>query len=337
MKGYVMKYLLNTFVALFILSLPADAQTLVRSTLIPNSGPGTWPSCVVSFPAIGVGNTAVAYLHTASFDDTVPMAPHTVTDNAGNVWNQTASLQWQPWPEDITITYLTNVHGSPTSLTIDFSQYPNFGPTNTPSCNVGLSEYSNTAGLVVFGPTPLDGSMPTFSYAPSSPSLVWLFAADFSRDETLIEAPHFSALQTLGYTGIIDNWDNDDIGVWQSNKILSGTQSVTFNSPQPSNWCGFFAGCQTVVAAVALKPSSGPPPPIGPTVSLSANPQTITPFSHLSWTSMNADSCTTSGFSGSGTNGSATVKPGSTTTYSITCKGPGGSATAKTTVTVVPP
>jgi hypothetical protein len=57
----------------------------------------------------------------------------------------------------------------------------------------------------------------------------------------------------------------------------------------------------------------------------------------LSWSSTNASSCAGGGFAASGTSGSAVVSPTVTTSYSVTCTGEGGSATAMTTVTVGSP
>jgi hypothetical protein len=80
-----------------------------------------------------------------------------------------------------------------------------------------------------------------------------------------------------------------------------------------------------------------PSPP--PTASLSAYPATISPgqASTLTWSSANASSCTEGGFTGSGTAGKAVVYPTVTTSYSVTCTGAGGSATAMATVTVKSP
>jgi hypothetical protein len=75
-----------------------------------------------------------------------------------------------------------------------------------------------------------------------------------------------------------------------------------------------------------------------PTVSLSANPTSITSgqSSTLSWSSTNATSCTASGsWSGSkSTSGTQSVSPTTTSTYNLTCTGTGGSANASATVTV---
>jgi hypothetical protein len=73
------------------------------------------------------------------------------------------------------------------------------------------------------------------------------------------------------------------------------------------------------------------------TVTISANPETIEPggSSTLSWTSANADSCVIEPDIGSvDVNGSTSVSPTETTTYTITASGPGGTAADSVTVTV---
>lgn len=77
-----------------------------------------------------------------------------------------------------------------------------------------------------------------------------------------------------------------------------------------------------------------------PTLTFTANPSTIDPGqpSTLSWSSTNTTSCTASGgWSGpKGLNGSEVVSPSSTTTYTLSCDGPGGSVPKSATVTVNP-
>jgi YD repeat-containing protein len=82
------------------------------------------------------------------------------------------------------------------------------------------------------------------------------------------------------------------------------------------------------------------PPAQAPTVSLSADPVSIQygASSTLTWSSTNATSCEIQPDVGGGLapNGSTTVSPTQTTTYKITTTGPGGTATANATVTVLP-
>ena len=76
-----------------------------------------------------------------------------------------------------------------------------------------------------------------------------------------------------------------------------------------------------------------------PTVSISAAPETIHigEFSTLTWNSSYADSCVIDqGIGSVAINGSVTLSPSETTTYTINATGPGGTATASVTVTVIP-
>ena len=77
-----------------------------------------------------------------------------------------------------------------------------------------------------------------------------------------------------------------------------------------------------------------------PTVSISADPETIQAggSSTLTWSSTDADSVVIDqGIGTVATNGSVTVSPIETTTYTISVTGPGGTATANVTVTATYP
>jgi len=109
---------------------------------------------------------------------------------------------------------------------------------------------------------------------------------------------------------------------------------------------GEISTCQptslTVGAApVAVTPSPTPVPPVPvAAVTLSASPASITAgaSSTVTWSSTNATACTASGgWSGTeATSGTATVKPTSSTTYTLTCSGAGGVGKASVLVTVTP-
>ena len=91
--------------------------------------------------------------------------------------------------------------------------------------------------------------------------------------------------------------------------------------------------------------NAGPPPPGAPSITLSANPPALNDLlpgesgtTQLTWSvTGNATSCTASGgWSGSKstTGGSENVTLSSTTVYTLTCTGPGGSSNKSVTVTV---
>jgi len=96
----------------------------------------------------------------------------------------------------------------------------------------------------------------------------------------------------------------------------------------------FLTGTPDASIKVEVKKSGTTPPP---EVTFTADPATIYvgQSSTLSWTSTNADTCAIEpGIGSVDLNGSTTVSPTVTTTYSITATGLGGTATASTTVTI---
>jgi OmpA-OmpF porin, OOP family len=99
---------------------------------------------------------------------------------------------------------------------------------------------------------------------------------------------------------------------------------------------------EATARANALCPEKGEalipaPMPAAPTVSFSANPATIEPgkCSTLAWSTVGATSASIDqGIGSIDLDGSREVCPGSTTQYTITAMGEGGTRTASTTVTV---
>ena len=87
-------------------------------------------------------------------------------------------------------------------------------------------------------------------------------------------------------------------------------------------------------------PPPPPPPPAAPTVSISAYPATIDQgrCAKLDWSTTGASSASIDqGIGSTNPNGSREVCPGSTTQYTITAMGDGGTRSTSTTVTVTPP
>jgi hypothetical protein len=105
--------------------------------------------------------------------------------------------------------------------------------------------------------------------------------------------------------------------------------------------CGGLTGVKSI-NNVSYAQSTTAPPLSGtsttPTVSLSANPTSITSgqSSTLSWSSTNATSCTASGsWTGTkATSGTQSVSPTTTSIYNLACTGSNGSANASVTVTI---
>jgi peptidoglycan-associated lipoprotein len=86
----------------------------------------------------------------------------------------------------------------------------------------------------------------------------------------------------------------------------------------------------------APPPPPPPPPAAAPTASLSANPATIEAgqSTTLTWRTENATNVTLEGFGRVDANGTQQVSPGTSFTYRLTARGPGGSQDATARVTV---
>lgn len=95
------------------------------------------------------------------------------------------------------------------------------------------------------------------------------------------------------------------------------------------------AGCNKKVAKTVPPPT---PPPAAPTVSLEANPNIIQQgqSTELTWKTANADSISIDELGTVPASGSRSVAPNSSTTYTLTAQGPGGSQQVSARVTVNP-
>jgi peptidoglycan-associated lipoprotein len=94
-----------------------------------------------------------------------------------------------------------------------------------------------------------------------------------------------------------------------------------------------FAGCNKK-AAQATPPA--PPAPPAPTATLAASPAVIEQgqSTNLTWQTNNATDISIEGVGAVSASGSRTITPGSSMTYTLTAKGPGGTKDASTRVTV---
>ncbi len=126
-------------------------------------------------------------------------------------------------------------------------------------------------------------------------------------------------------------------GSWSGSKAVSGSASTgTLDADATYTLtCDGPGGTAIQSATVSV---TGP----APAITLSANPTTVEDgsTSTLTWAASNSTTCTASGgWSGSEpTSGShATVDLSATTQFTLTCEGPGGSASQSVTVTVAPP
>jgi hypothetical protein len=125
-------------------------------------------------------------------------------------------------------------------------------------------------------------------------------------------------------------------GGWNGAKATSGSQDVT-----PANTTTYTLTC-TGPGGNASKSATVTVTPVGGvTLTFTATPSFISSgqSSTLSWTSTGTAGCTASdGWTGAkATTGSEQVTPSATTTYTLTCDGPGGSTFQSVTVVVSAP
>jgi hypothetical protein len=166
------------------------------------------------------------------------------------------------------------------------------------------------------------------------------YQSSMASAEWIIEAPGSQTLPLADYRQatfdpVEANGLNPNLSLSANGIIMQDPYGETSNPSSPVNGDVF----STCWGSGSLTPCTAgsfitPPPPT--TASLSANPTSIIAgqSSTLTWSSTNASSCAGSNFTASGTSGSTVVSPAVTTSYSVTCTGASGSATAMATVTM---
>jgi peptidase A4-like protein len=192
-------------------------------------------------------------------------------------------------------------------------------------------------------------SVQTWQLSLSDQTAGWSWTQSFQYQssmasaEWITEAPGWPTLPLADYgqatfDPVEANGLNPNLSLSANGVIMQDPHGETSNPSAPVNG-DVFSTCWGNGAFTPCIAASSTTPPAAPTASLSANPKSITAgqSSTLTWSSTNADSCTASGFSASGTSGSAVVHPTVTTSYSVTCTGNGGAATALATVTMSSP
>jgi hypothetical protein len=200
--------------------------------------------------AIRPGATVVGFVHGANENDTNPIYPQSIRDNAGNTYMLTAPVEWVPFHEDIGFFYLTNVQGNPNTFTFDFSQYTSAVTFE----DVGLSEYAGVKSITVVAPVLATGANPTLTISPTSPALIWAFASPFGGSP--------GSLLNQGYSIIINDFPTDDMGVWDSNLMVpEGALTLNWNAPtgtqNPCDGTSNQNRCPTVIGAIALQGGGG--------------------------------------------------------------------------------
>lgn len=177
-----------------------------------------------------------------------------------------------------------------------------------------------------------EGSSVTFTLTttnvPNATTLYWTTGGDVSNTDFTDLLSSSSFLTTNNSTTIVRTLRND--------LNTEGTELFNLQIRTDSISGPVVATSSTITV---IDTSTTPIP--APTISLSASPSTVTlnnpeatRSSVLSWSSTNATSVISSNFGASSVNGSTTVSPFSATNYSISVSGPGGTASANTTVNV---
>ena len=152
------------------------------------------------------------------------------------------------------------------------------------------------------------------------------------------------------YVGIDSSWDRifpAAIGAYEWVRVENGMNSGTFGFPLAAGTHVLKAAHGEIGARLdalylttnaAEVPTASPPPVPAPTLTLSASPSSIRArqATVLTWSASGATSCLASGgWTGTKpTAGTWSGKPRVTTTYGLTCSGPGGSVSKSVTVSV---
>lgn len=223
-----------------------------------------------------------------------------------------------------------------------------FGPVNiTKAANSPVTGYawSDNIGWIqmnpAFGGVQVDSSTGNFSGYAWSDNIGWV---DFAPTSGFPEAPNEGAKLNLS-TGQITGWikaiaaDNNGWDGWIK---MSGSWSNGVSVNLATGAFSGYAWGSDVVGWVSFSGSGYGVTmnPLAPTVNISSSPPNPIDYNTsatLTWTSANVTSCDASGdwSGGKATSGSeSTGNLTSAKTYTITCAGPGGTASNSVTVNV---
>lgn len=251
------------------LDLPGGAPCCSWDTNYPGNGNATTLQCSSQYTAHGgaaikPGDTVIGQMHSSDWNDAVYMAPGRIYDDAGNTYNKTTSVQWEPYPEAVTVFWATSVQGHPTTVLADFSAYS--GQGLTPLCDILMTEYAGVGSVAVSGPTRFIGpgesggtTTPSISVtAGSANSLLWGSGAVCLNASTICTQ---TTVIPSGYNILIGggwNWDNNQT-IQFPTLVAAGTYAQQWNVAQlGGHTCsGAPYGCSAVLAAAALAPAGG--------------------------------------------------------------------------------
>ena len=227
-----------------------------------------------------------------------------------------------------TLTWSPKNATSCTSSNSDFHPNNIYG-TQPVSPTVDTTYYINCIGAD--GTTPANTSVKitvTPPVAPPAPLITSFYA---SPSVVTLGAP-----STLIWTSI--NTDQCTSADFNTSNSINGSAPISPSTAPTTTYhltCYNSAGA-LVDATADVTVNNIPPPLVPPTVTLVANPTTITSGSSstLTWTSTNTNICSAVNFVVSGLNGTQAISPTTTTAYSITCYGAEGTTPASASVSV---
>ena len=210
--------------------------------------------------------------------------------------------------DTVTMTpIITNGSGNYTYAWTDSSGFSSTSAAPTKKYG-SIGTYTINLALTDLGPAPIATLTPTPATIAngSSATLAWS-----STDATSCSGTNFS-------TG----------GAVSGSKSVSPSSTTTYGLS-----CTGDGGTDTDSKTITVTPAPTPTAALTATPSSAAAGSAVT----LAWSSANTSSCTGTNFSTLGaTTGTVTVNPLSTTAYSVSCSGTGGTATDNKTLIIVP-
>lgn len=242
----------------------------------------------------------------------------------------------QPQPPAPTVT----LGASPAQIQAGGTAFLTWSSTNATSCDASWTSITATGGNVGVMPS----STTTYSITcdgaggTGSASVLVTVAALGTLDLTVnglpagasanitVNGPSFSGY--VFHSDVLKNLGPGNYDILAVNVTVGSTIYAPVQTFQQKT----VSAGSIATATVSYSSTTSPPPGI----TLSASPKTISAgqSSVLNWGSVNATSCTASWNPNIGISGSQTVSPIVSTTYSLTCTGPGGSDWAGTDVKV---
>lgn len=171
---------------------------------------------------------------------------------------------------------------------------------------------------------------------------IWYYHKELPEADRAVEAARKAGKdkECPGDFQAAEKMKNDAYEIYWSCRTQEGIAKAKEATAKANSLCPKEAAAPAPPAPPKPEPPPPPPPPAKPSVSLSATPPSVDQgkCSTLNWRSENASSASIEPEIGDvRTSGSRQVCPGSTTRYTITAKGEGGSDSAATTVIVNPP